>query len=65
MPAQISGATLERNAIVMQKVLKSLQFLKVTATLTAYLQQLSEVTWLHGGGAPTPALYQIRQNPYR
>ena len=31
-----SGASLNPNPVFMQKVFKSLQFLKVTATLTAY-----------------------------
>ena len=56
MPAQISGATLERNAILAQKVLKSLQLLKVTATLTAYLQQLRAPTRPHGVAELGPAL---------
>ena len=45
-----SGATLSPNPLFMQKVLNSLQLVKVTATLTAYLQQLSAATWLRGGG---------------
>ena len=60
-----SGATLSPNPLFMHNVLRSIQFLKVTATLTAYLQQLSEVTWLRGGGRSPPAHYQTRQNPYR
>ena len=56
MPAQISGATLERNAILAQQVLKSLQFLKVTATLTAYLQQLRVRTRPDGRACGGPAL---------
>ena len=58
-----SGATLSPNPLFMQKVLKSLQLLKVTWTLTDSLQQLRARTWLRRGTSGPPALYQDRQNP--
>ncbi len=64
MPAQISGATLERNAILAKKHKFYCVFLKVTSPLMGNLLQLVGGTLRAGSGGSTPAHYQNRQNPY-
>ena len=58
-----SGATLSPNPLFHEKVLKSLQFLKVTATLTGYLQQLRARTRPDGRAPGGPALLPTPPEP--
>ena len=53
---QKSVTPLSYNPLFNEKVLKSIEFLRVPSISYAYLQQLSGVTWLSGSGPSPPPL---------